>query len=721
MTDHSELDEIDLDQFDDFDSRGLESDDDFEDDDFLDRMWSGYGFRGGGQQSSKDLVVAHGMVQSFVNAFSRDGKYVVRFDPTAKTAGTDMGSRIVVITPAPALDPNISAQEAGLILTGLAVHEISHPRYGQSTFDAVRVAFPRSRFAKTLSNLLDDVRIERRFIQDYPGYARVFDPLIKYIAGKPTAKLTDQLNLAIAAVRFSQYTDWSGDPRLPGERDWWQRWAETYAREDSPRRHVDGIREALRHVLAVNAVLKAEEEVRRAQPEQEVENSEGGDARDDAADDQSGPEDDQDGPGGDEARESVNDAGGDDEPAQDDPGDDDHEALPDEYEPAGDEDRPEPEEDRHDSLFDDPDGMPDDGISSELDDDLFGDLAEESGVSKGVLSDDDEEPAPVLDQILGKRADDVDDEAGDDRDLDTCPSSGAVEQAAREDGVLNGDIMQAKEEADEIVRDAMELQEGVDVATHYRGLTKGDGWSRKVRRNGPASRFIRDALMRARTGHTSVSRFQKRGRVDNSGLDRVLRQDFRVFERKHAPGPEKLLIWLLIDCSGSMSETVADAATVATAIADAAQHVRTTRMAVWGWSDTFRRNDGTAAVCRVWQTGQPTSDIAYVADLKQGGTPDDEVMNWAYKAILKEVRNGERPVIIFASDGQGYGALAQKVAEARMKGVEVYSVAIGQGVRPEQQLTTYGENNYVEWQGSIIKTARPLAKLVARMVSGRRQ
>lgn len=659
----ADLPEIDLDQFEDYESDDLDMNDSDEGDDYISGMWGSYGFRGAGafgaQRNAQDIVIAHGMVQSFVNAFARDGSYVVRFSDTTRTAGTDMKTRYVRITPAPILDERLEAREAGLVLTGLAVHEICHPRYGRSTYEAARAAFPYSRVAQILSNLIDDVRIERRFVADYPGYAGVFEPLLRYISKGPVPTLSDQLNLAIAAIRFDRHADWGTDQRVAEERAWWQQWSAKIAREDSPRRHVEGIREALKHMLQVAAEQKA------AEPAP-----------------QDGPKAAEDGPGDDETDERGDDAADGDEG----------------------------------------DTGPQDAVESqsEIDNEIFGDLAPDTGVPKPEPAAEEEEaPDPtegMSDADIGAAADRADDEASGE-DLPTCPGTKEVDETAREaGGVSQSDIDDAEQKADAIVKEAEETEDGVDVATHYRGMLRKQ-WSDKVRRNGPASRFIRDALMRARSGHTETARYQKRGRLDNHGLSRVAHGDFRVFERHHAPGPEKLLIWVLIDCSGSMTESSADAATAATAIADAAQHVRTTRMAVWGWSYSFRKSEYQPGVCRVWQTGQPTSDIAKIADLRQGGTPDVQIMNWAYRAILREARSGERPVILFASDGGGMYGLQQKVAEAREHGVDVYSVALGDGVDVEYQQEVYGEGNFVEWQGSIIRTARPLAKLVARMVS----
>lgn len=253
MTDFIDTDA--LDELDDFDSDDLE---DFEDadDDYLNGMWSNHSFGRQGGEIAKNLQVAHGMVQSFVNAFARDGHYIVAFDEDIETAGTDLKAKHVVITPAPVVDPSLTPEQTGKILTGLAVHEISHPRYGRNTAQAVEKVFPGNRVADRLSNLLDDIRIEKRFVADYPGYAGVFAPTLDYVGNSAVKKMgrkiipsmTALVDLAIAATRYPTFADWS--PITSAEAAWWTDWAERGAREDSPKRHAEFIREALAHIAA---------------------------------------------------------------------------------------------------------------------------------------------------------------------------------------------------------------------------------------------------------------------------------------------------------------------------------------------------------------------------------------------------------------------------------------------------------------------------------------
>jgi DNA-binding CsgD family transcriptional regulator len=253
----------DLDELEDFDSEDFGDEEDDEEvldarNDYVGGLWGRYGYTVGGRVNrDASLVVAHQMVQTFVDTFSTsEVRYRVTFSDKAGVAGTDMLGHKILISPSPAYDASLSPQEAGVLMTAAAVHEASHVRYGKSTYAAVKRVFGPRHTPHVLSNLLDDVRIERRFADDYPGYAGVFRPMLAYVAaaenkkrGLYKPKLGDPLNLAISAVRYAQWADWSA-PGLAAERDWWQAWADKWAREDSPRRHVEAVREGLRHVAS---------------------------------------------------------------------------------------------------------------------------------------------------------------------------------------------------------------------------------------------------------------------------------------------------------------------------------------------------------------------------------------------------------------------------------------------------------------------------------------
>lgn len=636
---------------------------------YVDRMWSSRW--GGNYDQPSDAVVAHGIVNSFINAFARNGRYRVVFADSIQTAETNMVERLVKITPAPLLDPTLSIEEKGRILTGFAVHEIAHPRYGLDTWKAAAKAFPNSATAQVLSMALDDNRIEWAFAADYPGYSGVFDPTMKYVVDfmkkehgdQYQATLDNPIGLMIAATRFTNDYDWTG---YEAARDWWIDWNNRWAYEASPRRHLQGVREGLEAIVA-------QERVRRRLAKRATKAQAGGDGQ------------------------------------------------------------PTPTEEDGTPSEDAPNDRPQTGSDGQPKTDVGGHPRrtprEESGLEQ-MLKRAQREVQKLDDKTLAEEAKEA--EASIPYDMPIHANSEAlktVAENARSDAGGGGvDIdYEATRIQLEIDNEAEYEQAGRARVHVARSLNRLPGTRKRehnqharwVGNNEAAARFIRDALMRSRTGHENVGRYMRHGRLDNHGLHRVAARDVRVFEKKTTESPGKYLVWLMLDHSASMGGGPdRNACEVAIAFANALKHVPTMRAEVWAWSDAFKQGMYGAGVARAWRTGQDTRDIAKIVDLKYGGTPDATIMEWAYRSIVRAVRPGETPVILFCSDGQGsVGKMVQNVEAARKLGVIVRSVALG-WINADDQERIYGRNNFVPWQGTMTQTARPLARLVARIVSG---
>lgn len=637
--DWDEADDADLA---DFDSEDLTTYDRPADGGYLKSMWRSRGFRHA-DTHEENLVIAHGMVQSFVNAFATDGHYAVRFDPACTTAGTDLKTRNVVITPAPVMDSSLTPEQAGEILTGLAVHEIAHGRYGRPNLEAVEAIFKQNRPAARLSNLLSDVHDEGRFTGNFPGYAGIFQPVLDYVGalgGVQEASLEEPINLAIGAIRYPEWNTWT--PETEAERDWWQDWAARWSHEDAPKRHVAAIREALKHIVDADAE-------RAAQPEPEPQQGEGD--GDDAAGNESG---------GDESGESGEADG------QSGAG-----------EPGANEAR----------------GMA--GAESE-----------------GKPSD------KMTDAALNKATRDVD--AGEAKRTSSCAGSDTVEDAAIGSGTVGEySLENLQRDADAIIeaegdREQADFGATVDVAKSLRGLTTGA----MVQRSDMAARYIRNALLQSRTGTDEVESHHKQGRLDGRGLVRIGHGDSRVFEQRRAESTGRYLIWVMLDCSGSMRSTIHEEAAVGHSLAVASTAVQSMRMAVWGWSDMIRPARNTdATVVKAWETGEDPSQILTLPGVPLGNTPDATSLDWARRAILKEARGDEQPVIIMVSDGEGEARMEESVERARRAGVIVRGVSFGGGMSAEALQSRYGRGNYVAWAGSIVATARPLAAMIAKLVN----
>lgn len=260
----------------------------------VDDLWGRYGYGGYSlspweqKRNAEDaeafkLGQSLKMVQGFVDTFATgDLSYQVRFDDATSTAGTDMERRVVHVSHKPLFDPTLTASEANTILTAMGCHEASHVRYGRNTYMAVYGAISRgtldTELSPKVSNLLDDVRIERRFAADYPGYAHIFDPAIEYVArstfddsGSYPTEVLDPWNTAVAATRYAKHGRWT--PETTGERDWWQAWAERWTRDDDVDRHLDGVREGVEHLKQ-----RERDEQRRQAEKQEQGEGQGQDA-----------------------------------------------------------------------------------------------------------------------------------------------------------------------------------------------------------------------------------------------------------------------------------------------------------------------------------------------------------------------------------------------------------------------------------------------------------
>ena len=533
----------------DFDSEDLDWEDEGDfDSDYVGGVFGRYGLSGG--DFNENAVKYHGLVQTFVNTFTGEGRrYSVTFDPDVSTAGTSFEGRSVVITTRPLADPALADERRGEILTAMAAHEVSHDRYGIGTAEAVRAALPGDRTAAILSNILDDVRIEKRFVEEYPGYRGIFDPMLEYVAdgGSALDASAEAVNVAVSAIRYDKWTRW--DPALETERQWWRQWARRNARHDSPARHVAAVREALDHI---------------------------------------GP-------------------------------------------------RPQPEPERP-----------------------------------------------------------------------TCGhGAGQTHESAAGDRQAQEAVVAAQRVTDNGPYGK------VDVVTSTRGML--DGFATPVVPSGPASAAVRAAFMRSRTGHTAVSRGQRTGRLDQRGLHRIAQGRGDVFERRRAPSPKRVRVWFMADQSSSMDSSLADVARTAMAIADGVRSEQHVEMSVWSWTnppygDAYSGIAQVRAV-RVWTSGEPVSKIAELTALPTSGTPDAAALHWAARAIRAECRDGEKPVIIFGSDGFGDSAMADEVRAARAAGVDVRSVALGRIDRNRQE-QVYGRGGYAEWAGSIEATARPMANMI---------
>lgn len=236
----------------------------------LNDLWNTYA-RWDGKHEQGRILEAHKLVETFVNALSEQ-QYQVTFTQDADvsaTAFSDLGRKKITINSSPLWDESLTAEESATILTGMACHEASHTTWSINTLDAVNEAFHYNELAHVVSNVLDDIRIEREFQARYPGFGDLFTPMLAYF-GKQGGfrEPINPLDAMVRATRYDSFTDWSNT--IPEDRDFWHEWAATYAVSEDT--HVPGVRVAIKRILA----NKKQDKPKGNEPGKGIEVGEGG-------------------------------------------------------------------------------------------------------------------------------------------------------------------------------------------------------------------------------------------------------------------------------------------------------------------------------------------------------------------------------------------------------------------------------------------------------------
>lgn len=627
-------------------------------------FWGRYGVADRTDEAAR-IAAAQKIVQGFANTFSTgDVAYRVTFSAGVATAGTSFASKAIVVSHRPLFDPTLTDDEAQVVLTRMACHEAYHDRYGRETAAAVRATWPTNHplhdAAHRLGNLLDDVRIEARGDAEFPGFAYTSAPTLAYVARStaPNAKAAtlSPMNVAVAAVRYAPHVDWTG---RENDRDQWIDWSVRGTATDDVDAHVAAVAEGL-SILEDQQDAQEQEQTPEPQAAPEPQDAdEQDDAETDDADDATDETDDS------ETDETQSDAG---------------------------EGTTETDDDDEADADDDTDET---DASQSADDEADADETAEGGEQDG--EGDQEQAEPKFGECLGDAIGAAAEANGETSSMDEAHAQELVEQA----NALVDDGLGGKGE----------------VYYTAEGLTSQWGRS-SAEPSAPAAAAVRTAFARSRTGHYDKQAGFRTGRIDNRGIVRIAENDYRVFNRRTAPSEGKYTVWLMVDCSGSMGGMpIYDAAAVSSAFAAASRGLPSVRMSIWGWTSGFRLG-GSFGAARVWTTGDAISKVNDLTVLGRGGTPDAEMFSWATRAIIDEASlNGSQPVLIVASDGEGsLRSHVDLIAKARRQGITVVSVALGGGVRPDQQRRMYGEGSFVPWLGTIERTARPLGKMVARIV-----
>ena len=151
--------------------------------------------------------------------------WTVGFDPTANAYTDRSAARRIVVSVKPLLDakPGEPLSKVAAIMTGFAVHEVGHTKL--NFFDAISARWPGAMLPKTLGNIIEDVVLELRTVERYPGFAdhgegNVFRPTLEWIAKLtcPTTPLEwagstgHKVNVVGQMLRYREFVTFSNDP-----------------------------------------------------------------------------------------------------------------------------------------------------------------------------------------------------------------------------------------------------------------------------------------------------------------------------------------------------------------------------------------------------------------------------------------------------------------------------------------------------------------------------
>lgn len=663
------------------------------------RLWDGWDYNGG--TDTQALTDALKGLTTVVNALTGGEQTYAVGLATQGVGQTDTRGRRTQITSAALLDARLTLDERLAVTTAIGMHEAGHARLSQPMGAAVKAHFGSwdSR-AHLLSNILDDVRLEARTVEDYPAFSGAFLLGAWWVSQRyPSGGILDTpitrgqaVSLGLAAVRYDPFTLWTPDPDVQTERRWWQDWAERGVRDDSPATHVAAVAEALAHIEHLPEDAPGAGDPEPGEPGEPGEGTQGTPAP------SAGKAEDDDGA---EAEGAEADAGQADADAEA-----DAEADGAEGDSAG-----TPGEADGDADADaDADGEGEAGAytRTDLTDSGPADAAEAMGgdgpigygaSDKGDYRPDAETPEPsaernALDAPLPLHAEDA--ATNDDRNRDMAVSLKIAQTAQMES------------------RTTVRVTH-MGEASRTVGIQPIDerGWGAGRAVTDPSVQgALRAAFTARRTSHDDRN-VARSGRISGSRAYRVRAGFDNVFTRRDALSPDRLDVHFLIDASGSMAQRMRLANSMAANLTEALAYLPTVRVHVWGHNDAYgtvlydlhdSRKGGDAAkeIGRLYSASANNDASAILAVTER---------------ILAERNSRERSILVVLSDGapcEDEAWVMSAVQRARDKGIGVVSVAVAGGLTATQE-ACYGPMSVVPWTGDWDALGRGMAQIIGRL------
>ena len=424
--------------------------------------------------------------------------------------------------------PNVPESFPKAVLWGFLGHECAHVRY--TDFNA---GWGRG-MRKSLVNILEDARIEREIVNEYPGLYGDLMAVVQYMVdedhfGKP------ENGGASEALQY--YCLYHLRYRVLGQTplDNHFRLADEALKRELPRGAQTRLKALLRKVpvlastqeavsLADDILNMLEEEQEKEQKKSEQQNS-SGDSEDDSDDDAGADS------SGDSNDDSDDDAGADSSSDSDDNSDGD----------AGADSSSDSDDDSDDDAGADSSGDSDDDSDDDAGADSSGDSDDDSDDDAGADSSGD--------------SDDESDDDSDDMDADAAAKAlrsilDADDDDAIEDAVTS--LRQSMEQSDDGAQGPIEIP---DPSMPYQGQSAiGKQLLADVRQT---SNRVKAQLMGLVQASKRTSRQVKRvgRRVDHTKLHRLASGDSRLFSSRADKRSPNTAVHLLVDMSSSMSSS----------------------------------------------------------------------------------------------------------------------------------------------------------------------
>lgn len=661
---------------------------------FGDGWWSRFEGSNVDPAQVKRLKNAATMVQTFVDALSGEqSNYVVSLTAHATTASTDLAHRVMKLPAKTILDPDLTDEEASLLMVAFLGHEIGHVRIDDTIDKALQddATIVERGLYNSLSTILREARVEAGFSDLFPGYSGLFEPLLRWISrgtkdGSPPPK--DALGFAVAATRYPFRFNWS-KPEHAVERDWWVKWVEVNGRKDDYPSHKAALDEAYAHIQSTLNPPKPDAQPQDGQDGEQAQSGMPGESQDDPATGEGSAEGD--GEGQSQSSTSTGQSTG-QQGGGSSQGDGNEAKTP--YESVSgtntsDYQLAQEKADIETQQWSKVNQLRQDNRDGKIDyEEMWNQIQEVEKAAKAAKT------KATREKTASEKA------------QASIPAS--IEQVdAGQIGKKKRQNRTQQAEIDNVTRAANE-EMGLDYAGQpVRASKVTPSQPRKgmgVVTDPEATSIFRSTFMRLRGGNDARVGGKRSGRLDDRHIYRLAdRRDDRVFTRRGAAKTQHLRVYLMVDTSGSMGGAPEQQIrAVAKALIEASIGADNLTLEVWGWDNT---------VAPVWQRGEDPDEVLRLN--ARGGTDDTGALRFAVDRMRSALRVEEHGLIIMMSDGAGKGnrALKTQVERARTMGMSVFGITMAQNF---DQTEAYGADGFVKWQGSVSKTAQPLSEIIAQ-------